>query len=91
MVWRDGDEGTFYRGGEAVVGRGDGRPSGGRRCASKAPVTQRGDDRAMTIHVEIEEESVACRFSSIRVRKGVHRRWVERRRQPRAVAWPSVG
>jgi hypothetical protein len=38
-VWRGGDRGTFYRGGEAVVGRGDGLPSGGRRCAIKAPIS----------------------------------------------------
>jgi hypothetical protein len=29
MVWRGGDGGAFYRGGEVVVGRGDGRPGGG--------------------------------------------------------------
>jgi hypothetical protein len=79
MVWRDGDEGTFYRGGEAVVGRGDSRPSGGQRCAIKALVTRRGDDGAAMIHGEIEEESMACWFSSIRVRKGIHRRRAERR------------
>jgi hypothetical protein len=28
-VWRGGDGGAFYRCGEAVVGRGDGRPGGG--------------------------------------------------------------
>jgi hypothetical protein len=81
----------FYRGGEAVVGRGDGRPSGGRRCAIKAPLTRRGDDEAATIHGEIEEESVMCRFSSIRVWKGIHRLWAERRRQLRVAAWPLVG
>jgi hypothetical protein len=43
------------------------------------------------IHGEIEEESVVHRFSSIRVWKGVHRRRAERRRQSRAVAWPSAG
>jgi hypothetical protein len=58
-VWRGGDGSTFYRGGEAVAGRGDGRPTSGRRCAIKAPVTQRGDDGAAMIHGEIEEESVA--------------------------------
>jgi hypothetical protein len=52
--WRGGDRGTFYRGGEAVVGRGDGRPSGSWRCAIKAPVTRRGDDRAATIHGELK-------------------------------------
>jgi hypothetical protein len=56
-----------------------------------APVTRRGDDGAATIHGEIEEESVARRFSSIRVRKGIHRRWAERRRQLKAAAWPSAG
>jgi hypothetical protein len=71
-VWRDGDGGAFYRGGVAVVGRGDDQPSGGWRCAIMAPVTRRGDDGAAMIHGEIEEESVACRFGSIRVRKGVH-------------------
>jgi hypothetical protein len=76
MVWRGGDGGAFYWGGEAVVGSGDGRPSGNRRCATKAPVTRRGDDRAATIHGEIEEESVVHRFSSIRVRKGAHQRQV---------------
>jgi hypothetical protein len=80
-VWRGGDGGTFDRGGEAVVGRGD-----GRRCTIKAPITLRGDDGAVTIHGEIEEESVACRFSSIRVLKGVHRQ-----RRLRAVAWSSAG
>jgi hypothetical protein len=28
-VWRGGDRDTFYRGGEAVVGRGDDQPGGG--------------------------------------------------------------
>jgi hypothetical protein len=42
-----------------AVGRGDGRPSCGLRCAIKAPITRRGDDGAATIHGEIEEESVA--------------------------------
>jgi hypothetical protein len=67
------------------VGRGDGRPSGGQRCAIKALVTRRGDDGAAMIHGEIEEESVACRFSSILVRKGVHRRlglWSEEEDDP---------
>jgi hypothetical protein len=91
MVWRGGDGGTCYWGGEAVVGSGDGWPSGSRRCAIKAPVTQRGDDGAATIHGEIEEESVVHRFSSIRVWKGVHRRQAEWRRQPRVMAWPSTG
>jgi hypothetical protein len=50
--------GTFYRNGEAVVGRGDGWRSGGQMCAIKAPVTRRGDDGAATTHVEIEEELV---------------------------------
>jgi hypothetical protein len=81
----------FYRGGEVVVGRGNGRPSGGQRCAIKASVTLRGDDGAATIHGEIEEESVARRFSSIRVQKGIHRQWAEWRRQPRVMAWPSAG
>jgi hypothetical protein len=72
-MWRGGDGGAFYRGGEAVVGRGDGQPSGGRRCAIKASVTQRGDDKAATIHGEIEEESVAHRFSYIRMCKSIHR------------------
>jgi hypothetical protein len=45
----------------------------------------------VTIHGEIEEELVARRFSSIQVRKGVHRRRAERRCQPRAAAWPSAG
>jgi hypothetical protein len=44
-----------------------------------------------TIHGEIEEESVARRFSSIRVRKGVHRRRAERRCQLSAAAWPLAG
>jgi hypothetical protein len=90
-VWRGGDGGTFYRGGEAAVGRGDSQPSGGRRCAIKASITQRGDDGAAMIHGEIEEELVVHRFSSIRVLKGVHQRRAERRRQPRAAAWPSAG
>jgi hypothetical protein len=46
-------------------GRGDGRPSGGRRCTIKAPVTQRRDDGAGMNQGEIEEVSVAHRFSSI--------------------------
>jgi hypothetical protein len=74
-----------------VVGRGDGRPSCGLRCAIKAPITRRGDDGATTIHGEIEEESAARRFSSIWVRKGGHRRLAELRRQSRAAAWPSAG
>jgi hypothetical protein len=41
-----------------VVGRGDGRPSGSRRCAIKAPVTRRGDEEAVMTHGEIEVESV---------------------------------
>jgi hypothetical protein len=73
-----------------VVGRQDGRPSGGRRCAIKAPVTRRGDDGAAMIHGETEEESMACRFSAIWVWKGVYRRQAGRRRQPRAAAWPSA-
>jgi hypothetical protein len=89
-VWRGGDGGAFYRGGEAVEGRGDGWPSGGQRCAIKAPVTRRGDDGAATIHGEIEEESVAHWFSSIRVRKGVHRQQAERQHHPRVAAWPSA-
>jgi hypothetical protein len=72
------------------VGRGDGRPSSGRRCVIKAPVTRRGDDGVATIHGEIEEESVVHRFSSIRVRKGVHRRRAEWQRQPRTAAWSSI-
>jgi hypothetical protein len=87
-VWRGGDRGTFYWGGETVVGRGDGRPSGGQRCAIKASVTRRGDVGAATILGEIKEVSVACRFSSIRVQKGVHWLRVERWRQPRVAAWP---
>jgi hypothetical protein len=89
-VWRGGDGGAFYKVGEAVVKRGDGWPSDGRRCAIKALVTRRGDNGAATIHGEIEEESVAHRFSSILVRKGVRRRRVEWRCQPRAAAWPSA-
>jgi hypothetical protein len=38
-VWRGRDRGAFYRVGEAVVGRGDDQPSGGQRCAIKAPLT----------------------------------------------------
>jgi hypothetical protein len=34
---------------------------------------------------------VAHRFSPIRVQKGDHWRLAERRRQPRAAAWPSAG
>jgi hypothetical protein len=90
-VWRGRDGGVFYRGGEEVVGRGDGQPSGGRRCAIKAPDTRSGDDGATTIHGEIEEESVVRRFSSIRVRKGVHQRRAEQRRQPRVEGWPLAG
>jgi hypothetical protein len=90
-VCRGGDGGAFYRGGEVVVRRGDSRPSGGRRCTIKEPVTRRGDDGAAMIHGEIEEEMVARRFSSILVRKGVHRWWAEQWCQPRAVAWPSAG
>jgi hypothetical protein len=74
-----------------MVGRGDGRPSGGQRCAIQAPVTRRGDNGAVTIHGEIEEESVAHRFSSIRVRKGVRHWQVEWQRQTRSAAWPSAG
>jgi hypothetical protein len=73
------------------VGRVDGRPSGGQGYAIKAPITRRGDDGAATIHGEIEEESVMHWFSSIRVRKGIHRQWAERHHQPRAAAWPSAG
>jgi hypothetical protein len=47
------------------VGRGDCRPSGGQRCTIKVSVTQRRDDGAAMIHGEIEEVSVAHRFSSI--------------------------
>jgi hypothetical protein len=54
-------------------------------------VTRRGEDGAATIQGEIEEESVAHQFSSIWVRKGVHRRQAERRRQLRAAAWHSTG
>jgi hypothetical protein len=57
-VWRGRDGGTFYRGGEVVVGRGDGRPSSSRRCAIKAPVTRRGDEEAVMTHGEIEVELV---------------------------------
>jgi hypothetical protein len=91
MVWRGGDGGAFYWGGEAVVGSGDGRPSDSRRCATKAPVTRRGDDGAATIHGEIEEESVVHRFSSIRVRKGAHHWQAEWRRQSGLTAWLSTG
>jgi hypothetical protein len=45
----------------------------------------------MTIHGEIEEESVARLFGSIWVRKGVHRRQAEQQRQPSAAACPSAG
>jgi hypothetical protein len=38
-VWRGRNGGAFYRDGEAVVGRGDGRPSGGQWYTIKAPVT----------------------------------------------------
>jgi hypothetical protein len=74
MVWRCGDGGAFYRVGEAVVGRGDVRPSDSWRCAIKAPVTRRGDDGVAMIHGQIEEELVARWFSSIWLWKGVHRR-----------------
>jgi hypothetical protein len=74
MVWRCRDRGAFYRVGEAVVGRGDVRPSDSWRCAIKAPVTRRGDDGVATIHGQIEEELVAHWFSSIWLWKGVHRR-----------------
>jgi hypothetical protein len=50
-----------------------------------------GETTGQMIHGEIEEESVARRFISIRVRKGVHRRRAEWGRQPRAAAWPSAG
>jgi hypothetical protein len=90
-VWRGRDGVAFYRGGEAVVGRGDSRPSGDRRCTIKALVTRRGDDGAEMIHGEIEEESVVRRFNSKRVRKGVHWWRAERRCQPRVAAWPSAG
>jgi hypothetical protein len=68
------------------VRRGDGQSSGGWRCTIKPPITLRGDNGVVTIHGEIEEESVARQFSSIRVLKSVHRQ-----RQLRAVAWPSAG
>jgi hypothetical protein len=90
-VWIGRDGGTFYRGGEAVVGMGDGRPSSSQRCTIEAPVTRRGYDGAAMIHGEIQEESVAHRFSSIWVRKGIHRRRAEWWRQPWAVAWPLAG
>jgi hypothetical protein len=67
--------------GRVMVDRGGSQSSsmrGRSRCAIKAPVTRKGDDRAVTIHGEIEEESVARRFSSIQVQKGVHRWWAER-------------
>jgi hypothetical protein len=34
-MWRGGDEGAFYRGGEVVARRGDSRPSGGRGALSR--------------------------------------------------------
>jgi hypothetical protein len=73
-VWRGRDGVLFYRGGEAVVGWGDSRPSGGHRSAITAPDTRRGDDGAASIHGEIEEELVTRRFSSIRVWEGIQRR-----------------
>jgi hypothetical protein len=73
-VWRGRDGVMFYRGGEAVVGWGDSRPSGGWRSAITAPDTQRGDDGAASIDGEIEEELVARRFSSIRVWEAIQRR-----------------
>jgi hypothetical protein len=85
--------GAFYRGGQAVVGKGDGRPSGGQRCAIKAAVTRRGGDGAATIHGGIEEESMACRFSSIRVWEGSTRQRMARRRlgHPKEGDDPRVG
>jgi hypothetical protein len=53
VVWRGRDGAAFYRGGEKVVGRLEGRPSGGWRCTIKVSVTRRGDDRAAMIHGEI--------------------------------------
>jgi hypothetical protein len=74
-----------------VVGRQDGRPSDGRRCTIKALITRWGDDEAAMTHGETEEESVACRFSSIWVWMGIHRRQVGRRLQPWAAGCPSAG
>jgi hypothetical protein len=44
-VLRGGDRGTFYWGEEAVVGRGDGRPSGGGALSRGGWLwkTRRGD------------------------------------------------